>query len=719
MAGELTAAIEMLAAVKPLILLLEDLHWSDQTTVEFVARLARRPDRARLLVIGTYRPAELFESGSPLLRVGRELRVHFQAHEIELSPLTEKAVGELIARERTWADLGGAASSLRQWSGNPLFLIHFLEHLETSGRIVERDGEWHLTLDGQGLIIPSSLRMLIEEHVDRLAPDYRRVLEIASAVGETFPATIVAQVLSQAVTLVEQSFEDLCKRSHLVTRRDAAQLPDGSYSAAYAFVHEFYRQVVYERLPGATVTELHRRIGTELENVYGTHVGDISSELALHFDRGQDFSKAIRHYSTTADNALARNADREAHIALSKASELVIQLPDGDDAGRLELHLRAQLGAVLERLAQNVKWLSEDTGWEIISTRGGVESPGMIDALIQLSRFHGVSGDLEAATKIGDRAVAIAQARRHALLEALAQQASVRLLAGDLLGSRLSGLEALAIADRDSVSPTNRDRTRCSIVLAWSAWYLGRYDELRSVVDRVLVAGDGETRAAIVSSMVPLLELLGDTERSLDLLRVSRGSEWRTGFSPWSADAVHGWLLARRRRVTQGVEILRAQIVELRKLAMDSWLPYSLIWLAESLQRSAHVDEALSAAEEGLGIVRKTGARCCDAELYRVRGEAMVVRQKRLAQHAAATESSVSRHSDSAEASFWAAISVARQQDARTLELRATLSLCRLLSEAGRHEEAIRTLKPLCEQFGSAGTTPDLAEARRLLSAAT
>jgi len=110
-AAELIDTIEALAAVKPLVLALEDLHWSDHATVELLARLARRPERARLLMIGTYRPAELFESGSPLLRVGRELRAHFQADEIELSLLTQDAVGELIARDRTWKDLLGTATS--------------------------------------------------------------------------------------------------------------------------------------------------------------------------------------------------------------------------------------------------------------------------------------------------------------------------------------------------------------------------------------------------------------------------------------------------------------------------------------------------------------------------------------------------------------------------------------------------------------------------------
>ena len=712
MPGELTNVIEALAAIRPLVLLLEDLHWSDQATVEFVARLARRPERARLLVIGTYRPAELFESGSPLLRVGRELRVHFQADEIELASLTQDAVGELIARDRTWNDLRSTAVSLRQWSGNPLFLLHFLEHLERAGRVTERDGEWFLNLDRQGRLLPNSLRMLIEEQVDRLEPDHQRLLEIASVVGETFPAALVAKTGPHDVTLVERWFEDLCRRSHLVTHRETARFPDGTASAAYAFVHEFYRQVVYERLPRATLMELHRRIGTQLEAAYGSRAAEISAELAMHFDRGQDFRRAVEHYCLAAENAVARNADREAHLALSKASELMVQLPDGHDRDQMELHLRDQLATVLGRLAQNIGWMTTAIDEDIAKMRGSVGHPALVGAVIRLSSFHAVSGDLIAAKEIGDRAAAIGHRRGQALFEAIAQQAYVRLLAGEFADSRSLVLQALAVADNDGITESNRERTRCSIVLAWTTWYLGRYDESRRTIERILSSADRQRFPSLAPSVAPLLEWLGETERSLDLVRSSRGAERRS--SPlgalWPPDAVYGWLLVRRRRIAQGVRILRGNAQQLRSMAIQSSLPYTLVWLAEALQMNAQIEEALATAEEGLNVVRRTGARCCDAELYRVRGEALTARK------GPGPAALLHRSRDAAEASFWAGITVARQQDARTLELRTTLSLCRLLRDTGRQEEAIRALAPVYAQFEGVDDTPDLAEARRFLS---
>jgi hypothetical protein len=147
-------------------------------------------------------------------------------------------------------------------------------------------------------------------------------------------------------------------------------------------------------------------------------------------------------------------------------------------------------------------------------------------------------------------------------------------------------------------------------------------------------------------------------------------------------------------------------------MMMHAWLPYTLVWLAEGLQMGAHIEEALAAAEEGLTVVRQTGARWCDAELFRVRGEALIARTL-------TSSPRPNRDCNAAEASFWAAITVARQQDARTLELRSTLSLCRLLGQAGRQEEAIRALGPVYELFGNVEDTPDLADARKFLSQGT
>jgi len=652
-----------------------------------------------------------------LLRVCRELCVHFQAEEIELPLLTQEAIAEFIARDRRWSDLAGTAACLRQWSGNPLFVMHLLEHLEGSGHIVERSGEWALDLAPlKRGFVPNTLRTLVEEQVDRLELGNRRLLEIASVIGEVFPAALVADAAQQDVSVVEQSFDDLCRRSHLVSHREDAVWPDGTCSASYAFGHEFYRQVVYERLPSGTLTEWHRRVAERLELAHGDRAQEISSELATHFDRGREFERAVRHYGVAAENALARSADREAQIGLSKASELVVQLRRGDQRDRLERQLRAQLGDITRGLSMTIQSIATDVGDQfLLGSASADEAPELVDALIGLSRFHSIVGDLQAAREIGDRSVAVAKAGNRHLFEAMAQQAFVRLLAGEFVTSRSLALAALSVADREGVPLSDQERTRCSTAHAWSAWYLGRYDELRQALARMLQGNDKQPPPTSPmrpeTSVAPLLEWLGETDRSLSLFGTHPNAKEQSGlvYGVWPS-AIYGWLLVRRGRLSEGLAILKESEDSLRHLRVQAGLPQTLAWLAEGLQMNGQFEDARLAAEDGLNIVRRTGARCCDAELHRLRSEAMSA-SGRVASGALAED----RNRDAAEASFWAGISVARQQDARTLELRITLSLSRLLLQSGREKEARQALAPICESFAECADTPDLAEARRLL----
>jgi predicted ATPase len=232
------------------------------------------------------------------------------------------------------------------------------------------------------------------------------------------------------------------------------------------------------------------------------------------------------------------------------------------------------------------------------------------------------------------------------------------------------------------------------------------------MLDRIVTALEYDERAIHIGAAAALFEWLGDGRiRSLESLRLSdRRSQGVDAL--WSADAVDGWLLVRRGHVADGLQILKDSARGLRDMGAFSALPQSLAWLAESFLLDGQIDQARAAAEDGLAMIRTTGVRCCDPELYRLRGEAMLATRRSCSNRQLAD-----RDRDAAEASFWAGITVARQQEARTLELRATVSLARLLFTSGREDEAKRNLAPICESFADDQTSPDLEKARRLLSA--
>jgi len=489
-------------------------------------------------------------------------------------------------------------------------------------------------------------------------------------------------------------------------------LPDGTSSASYAFVHEFYRQVVYERLPPATLTELHHAIGTRLEVGYADRGSEIASELATHFELGHDSERAAGYYATAAENALGRNADREAQIALSRAAELVARLAPGEARDRKEAHLLAQLAVVFDRLSRNALWLEAAPFGRILDLARADRSSALVGSIVALSLFHAVSGDVPAATEVGERAIAITRIQRRGLFDATVSTAFVRLLAGNFATGLSLASGAIATGDGSALARSDTQRSLCQSVIAWSAWCLGRYDVAQAALERILADPVDRSSPAITAWIAPLLEWLGETERTVALLRAT-GAVTKPSSSqqadPFTA-AVHGWIGIRQQRLAKGLAILAASVEAQRRLGLHACLPIALSWLSEGLLLKTKTDDARAAAEQGLQMVRRTGVRCWDSELYRLRGEAMMSPNRQAVRiHNPAGDR------DAAEASFWAAISVAREQDARTLELRATLSLARLLQGDGRHEEAARTLAPVSEAFDRRTVTPDLVEARTLL----
>jgi len=175
MLRELTEALEVLTADRPVVLWLEDLQWSDYSTLDFLAAVAQRPEAARLLVLGTYRPADVILSGHPLKGVKQELYTRWQCAELPLGFLSETAVAQYLALR---FPTHGFPAALPRWlrqstEGNPLFLVNVVEYWIAQGILAEVDGRWQLTAPGAVLVagVPESLRQMIERQVERLTID--------------------------------------------------------------------------------------------------------------------------------------------------------------------------------------------------------------------------------------------------------------------------------------------------------------------------------------------------------------------------------------------------------------------------------------------------------------------------------------------------------------------------------------------------------------------
>lgn len=331
MLRELAELVETITADTPLILVLEDLHWSDYATLDLIALLARRRMPARLLIIGTYRPVEVIVHAHPLHAVKQDLQLHGYCMELPLMPLSEAAVAAyLLERFPGHGFPAAMAAWLQQHTdGNPLFLVTMAQALVEQGVLEERGGGWALQgeIEAIAVRVPESLRATIELQMSRLPPEAQRVLEAASVAGMEFSAAAVAAGIDTSVEVVETQCALLARHGQFIRPRSTETWPDGTVTECYGFVHALYHETLYARIPASRCVRWHRQIGARLEAGYGTQVRERAAELSGHFVRGRDTERAVRYLRYAGEQALQRSAYEEASTHFTRGLELLQTLP--------------------------------------------------------------------------------------------------------------------------------------------------------------------------------------------------------------------------------------------------------------------------------------------------------------------------------------------------------------------------------------------------------
>jgi predicted ATPase len=273
MLREIGDALETISSEIPLLLVFEDLHWADRSTVDLLSSLARRRSPGKLTLIGTYRPVDVTLSQHPLKTVKQDLLVHQLCREIALEPLTEAEVAEYLAIESPGAHVTEGLAELiyRHSEGNPLFMVAVLDHMRDRGVIAVENGNWQIKvpLESIHLETPESLRQMIELQIERLSPEEQHVLETASVTGTSFPANVNALGTSVDQEKFEIVCEDLSRRQHMVRRTGSHEFHDGTVSQCYEFSHALYREVLYRRQAPGRRARLRLRIGEVARNTLG------------------------------------------------------------------------------------------------------------------------------------------------------------------------------------------------------------------------------------------------------------------------------------------------------------------------------------------------------------------------------------------------------------------------------------------------------------------
>jgi DNA-binding winged helix-turn-helix (wHTH) protein/tetratricopeptide (TPR) repeat protein len=347
MLREMAEALEALSAVTPVLLVLEDLHWSDHSTLDLLAMLGRRQESARLLLVGSYRPVDAIVAGHPLRALIQEMRVRRQCEDIALAFLREPHIAAYLAQR-----FGGhafptelARAVHQRTDGNPLFMVRVVDELVALRVLESEDDRWRLRrpLEEIARAVPDSLRALVEKQIDRLQPEARRLLEAASVLGTEFTIGSVAAALDLDPLVVEDRCDELVRQGQFLSASALWVRSDGTQVARYRFTHSLYPHAIAERVPAGFRLRLHQRVGEWLERAYGAQVTAIAGPLAWHFEEAGDHRRAIRYFVLAAENAAGRFAYRDAIRVLEQARSLVHHLA-GDVGGTLEVELLQRIG---------------------------------------------------------------------------------------------------------------------------------------------------------------------------------------------------------------------------------------------------------------------------------------------------------------------------------------------------------------------------------------
>jgi DNA-binding winged helix-turn-helix (wHTH) protein/tetratricopeptide (TPR) repeat protein len=677
MLREMAGAMELLTSDQPLVLILEDLHWSDWATLDLISYLARQRRATHLMIIGTYRPVELIVSGHPLKAVKQELLAKQQCAELPLAYLNEEAIAKYLSIRFPAHQFPAGLTKLlyERTEGNPLFMVNAVEYLVTENLIVKQHAHWELvvSIEQVELGVPESIKQMIQKQIDKLDPAAQRTLEVASVVGVEFSTLALSAGLEDELVAVEARCDQLARQRHFIHDCGVQLLPNGEAVGRYGFVHALYQNVLYDRTSHSRRIQLHRRIAERGEAVYGERAREIATELAVHFERGQDYQRAARYLQNAADNAIRRFAYREAVTLAQRGLELLAKLPDGAERAQQELCLQLTLGVPLiatEGYAATAVGNRYTRARELCQQIG--DTPDVAEALWGLRSFYVATAELEKARAIGEEFLRLAERLPYpglAMRGHFAMEIALFHL-GDITGALKHFDEALAlfVPDQhrdDALYYSQNPGVAMRCFAAWALWFAGQLDESLTRMQEALALAQ-ELReppglAYVYYFSAILHQLRGEpalVQKNAEAALAVNEANW-LGMYQGHAAITRGWAQFEQGRRDEGLKQMREGVAIHQAHGTVILRPYFLALLADALRKHGETTEALALLEEALGIAHRKRDEVYLAELYRLKGEVLQAR------------------GEDAESCFREALQIAQRQHAKSLEWRAASSLAR------------------------------------------
>jgi predicted ATPase/class 3 adenylate cyclase len=688
------AQVEGLAAQQPVLMVWEDVHWSDPTTRESLDLLIDRVATLRVLVILTFRP----EYAPPW--IGRP-----QVTMLNLNRLPPRQRAAMIAGVTGGKALPREVTDqiVDRTDGVPLFIEELTKSVVESGILTETGDRYAVTGPvASKLVIPTTLHASLLARLDRLAPA-REMAQIGAALGRSFSHELISAVAQMPQHQVDDALAQLTS-AELIFRRGTP--PD----AEYTFKHALVQDAAYSTLLRSRREELHTRIVATLEDQFPEIVVVQPALLAQHCAEAGLPKKAIVYRLKAGQQAMARSAMTEAVAQLRKGLDVLSTLPD--DIWRWQQELELQV-ALRPALATTKGLSTPEVGETIARARelvGRIDRPEyLVPVLIGQYAYHLVRAEYKLALSLAEQIEKIGEARNDVAIQLAGRRRSAyaRLRLGEFIAARtlLERCHGLADPAHRALAGSMSDDPYSAMLatLAVTLTYLGYFDQARLRKNEALSEAHrlGHAQASFVLLDATWAELMTRPDESQRHARELLALSTEHGFPVhlgW-ATAFRGRCLTALGQAQEGLMLLLQGLATIRATGFVMGTPYVLMGLAEAYAMLDRLVEGLNCLAEAAQIIETTEERIFDAELHLVRGDLLNAKSDRAA----------------AEECYRQALAVAKWQNAKLFELRAATSLARLLRDQGKRTEARDLLAPICGWFTEGLDTPVLKEAKALL----
>ena len=685
MLREMGELLERYTEQRPLLLVTEDLQWSDRATIQLIDHVARRRGRSALMWLATFRVAEVVATDHPLNPLRRELRLHRLCEEIVLDPFPETEVADYLAQcaPSLARDEAFVRALHRRTDGVPLFVASIARE------VIERtDDGADAQLRLAAVAVPDNLGAIIDHYIDGLGSEQRALLAAAAVCGVEFRVDTLALALGREIAPIALACDELTREHVWLAPPKTGEDSAGLDLLPYSFRHALFRQVLYDRTPPSARLQLHRDVGAALERERAAGVAVPASELALHFDRGRQPMAALRYYAEAAEAALVNFSPAACSELAQRARILVPQAPAGAARDALELTITTLQGVsafhtvgvgaeamtAFERAYALLAGVPEHPmrgrllhgfGY-VLSLRGDYVGALVVakraEALAALSEdpelmlvacflhgeTHHLQGRTQAARSWMERGLTIAETLDPAATAVFAADPQVTLLGMVAIDLVRCGLvqQGRALVERVRARAAQLGQPMTRLVAVWQEAIL----EVR--------IGSADRLEALADEMETLVE-------KFSLAHGQTASQWFRGLS-----------LARKGRPHDGYRLIREAYQHNIRLGMRAGTSEVLGYAAEALLLSGDLEAGQTQLEEALQIADTLG-------------EGVYVPQLLLLQ--AAIARAQGRY-EAGAVSARRAVEVARIQEAAWLELLALVDLCALHDAAPEERRALAEL---------------------------